>query len=162
MFDENHDNEQYFFTDDTRNKIVDIALKYDKVCCICCPTIGEELENHGHDVTILDIDIRFNYLSGFQYWDIRTPTYIDDKFDLIIMDPPFFNVSMTEIRKSLQMLTHYDISNTKLMISYLTRREKALISGLKVFKLKPMDFIPEYNTVDVTDPKREIMFYANK
>lgn len=161
MFEENHKNEQYFFTDNTREKIVEIASKYAKICCISCPSVGEELENRGCDVTILDIDMRFNYLSGFKYWDIKVPTYIESQFDLIIMDPPFFNVSMTEIRKALKMLTHYDVSNTKLMISYLTRREKALISGLKIFKLKPMGFIPEYNTVDVTDPKREIMFYGN-
>lgn len=162
MLEERHENEQYFFTEETIEYITQMAMNYAKVCCICCPSIGKRLEELGADVTILDIDERFNQLEGFRHWDIKKPVYISDKFDLIIMDPPFFNVSMREIRKAIQVLTHYDTTETTIMISYLTRREAAFKAGMKPFEMKSMNYIPEYNTVDVTDPKRRIEFYVNK
>ena len=161
MIEERHENEQYFFTEDTAAYITRMALSFNKICCICCPSVGKRLEELGADVTILDIDERFNDLEGFKYWDIKHPKYISDEFDLIIMDPPFFNVSMREIRKAIQMLTHFDTTKTKVMISYLTRREKAFKVGMKPFNMESMEFIPEYNTVDVTEDKNRIQFYVN-
>ena len=162
MIEEKHENEQYFFTDDTVEYLTRVAMSFDKICCICCPSIGNRLEEMGTDVTILDIDERFSDLEGFKYWDIKSPKYISDEFDLIIMDPPFFNVSMREIRKAIQMLTHFDTNRTKVMISYLSRREKAFKVGMKPFVMEPMEYVPEYNTVDVTEPKNRIEFYVNQ
>ena len=162
MIEEKHENEQYFFTDKTVEYLTRAAMSFDKICCICCPSIGKRLEAMGTDVTILDIDERFNNLEGFEFWDIKNPTYISDEYDLIIMDPPFFNVSMREIRKAIQMLTHYDTKKTKLMISYLSRREKAFKNGMKPFNMEAMEYVPEYNTVDVTEAKNRIEFYVNK
>ena len=161
MIKENHINEQYFFAESTVNYLVRVAITFKNVCCICCPSVGKKLEEMGANVTILDIDERFSNLSGFKYWDIKNPKYMSDDFDLIIMDPPFFNVSMREIRKSIQLLTHFDTSSTKLMISYLSRRENAFKSGMQPFNMKPMDYVPEYNTVDVTEYKNRIEFYVN-
>ena len=162
MMNENHENEQYFFTEATVGYLSKLAMEFDNVCCICCPSVGKKLEELGANVTILDIDERFSNLSGFKYWDIKSPEYIPDEFDLIIMDPPFFNVSMREIRKSIQMLTHFDINKNKLMITYLSRRENAFKTGMRPFVMVPMDYVPEYNTVDVTEYKNRIEFYVNK
>jgi 16S rRNA G966 N2-methylase RsmD len=162
MIDELHENEQYFFAEDTVEYLARAASSFKRVCCICCPSLGEKLIELGVDVTILDIDNRFSDLPGFKYWDITRPKYLQEEFDLIVMDPPFFNVSMREIRKSLQVLTHYELSKSKLMISYLSRRENAFITGMKPFEMEPLDYIPEYNTVDVTEAKNRIEFYVNK
>jgi len=161
MIEEKHENEQYFFNKDTVEYLTRAAMSFDRVCCICCPSVGKRLEELGNNVTILDIDDRFSDLNGFIHWDIKNPSYISDEFDLIIMDPPFFNASMREIRKAIQMLTHYDTKKTKLMITYLSRREKAFKNGMKPFNMEAMEYVPEYNTVDVTEPKNRIEFYVN-
>ena len=162
IIEEKHENEQYFFTEETAEFMVQTAMKFNKICCICCPSVGKRLEEKGADVTILDIDKRFSNLSGFKYWDIKQPEYLAEEFDLIIMDPPFFNVSMREIRKAIQILTHFDTKRTKVMISYLSRREKAFKLGMKPFEMEAMEYVPEYNTVDVTEIKNRIEFYVNK
>ena len=91
IIEEKHENEQYFFTEETAEFMVQTAMKFNKICCICCPSVGKRLEEKGADVTILDIDKRFSNLSGFKYWDIKQPEYLAEEFDfpidIIIKNP---------------------------------------------------------------------------
>ena len=40
--------------------------------------------------------------------------------------------------------------------------EKAFKNGMKPFNMEAMEYVPEYNTVDVTEAKNRIEFYVNK
>ena len=70
----------------------------EKVCLVCAPSLAKELlDTHGIKITICDIDTRFDFLPGFTYWNLKEPHPIEDKtFDMILIDPPFFSVSLDE------------------------------------------------------------------
>lgn len=158
-----HENEQYFFTSEFENDFVNLIVNHyygSKICCVCCPMIGTRLADIGINVTILDIDTRFSNYSQFKYYDITNPQYLDDEFDLIICDPPFFNVSFSKLNKALKSLTHYD-TNVSVILTYLLRRETKFLTNLSEFGLHRMNIRPQYKTVDVTDPKRDIRLYSN-
>ena len=158
-----HENEQYFFTKEFEDQYVQLIVDYysnSTICCVCCPMIGKRLVEAGLDVTILDIDERFSSYSQFKCYDITKPKYLDIHFDVIICDPPFFNVSFGKLKKALQMLSHYDM-NTAVILTYLLRREDTFIRKFSEFNLHRMNRQPQYQTVDVTDPKRDIRLYTN-
>ena len=92
-----HENEQYFFDQETLEKLSNVLKQFNSVCCLCVPSLGEKLELEGREVRILDIDTRFQRLKGFCFFDIHRPEWIGETFDLIICDPPFFNVSLSVV-----------------------------------------------------------------
>ncbi len=57
------------------------------------------------------------------------------------------------------MLARFDLTQ-RLMISYLTRREKAIVGTLAPFDLRPTGLTPGYQTVQAC-AKNDIRFYAN-
>lgn len=163
ILQERHENEQYFFTNEFENWYVNSIIEQfgDKsICCVCCPMIGKRLADAGVAVTILDIDTRFASYPQFKYFDITNPSYIETQFDLIVCDPPFFNVSFNVLLNALKSLSHYDTS-TAIMITYLYRREEKFLHKLSEFNLHRISKQPTYKTVDVSDPKRDIRLYSN-
>lgn len=154
-----HANEQYFFQYQTIDAVADLLEDFERPCVLCAPTVGLELEEHGVDVTTLDIDERFNDLAGFQSWDIFRPQHLQQRFDVIFCDPPFFNVSLSQLFAAIRMLAHFDF-NQQLMVSYLKRRQNALLGTFGPFNLEATDWSPQYRTVQPCE-KNEIEFFAN-
>lgn len=159
-----HKNEQYFFDDETlkilSNLIEDIDLY--PVCCLCTPLLGKKLLDIGvipAYVDILDIDDRFSNLTSFIHYDIRRPAHINYIYRLIVCDPPFFSVSLSQLFNTIYRLSGYDF-NRKIFISYLKRRESAILGTFSKFNLKPTGFYPKYQTVDTND-RNKIEFYSN-
>ena len=74
-----------------------------------------------------DIDERFADVAGFQSWNLYRPQHLDRTFDLILCDPPFFNVSLSQLFDALRLLAHFDFSQ-RLLVAYLTRRSTAIVS----------------------------------
>ena len=102
---------------------------------------------------------RFADVAGFRKWDITRPPYLPQKFDLIVCDPPFFNVSLRELRQAIRVLSHFDAS-VPLMLSYPVRRKEALLRVFADFELEPTGFKPRYETVEECE-KNDIEFFAN-
>ena len=157
--EEKHKNEQYFFDSKTLQELTDFVAGWSKICCICCPMLGKSLAESGSDVSILDIDERFSDLPGFQRYDILEPKWLDKKFDIIICDPPFYNVSLYQLNYALRMLSQHDYSQP-LMVSYLKRREKAVFRSFSDFNLEPTGYFPRYETVNECS-RNEIEFFSN-
>ena len=134
-------------------------LPYENICVLCTPMLGRSLANHKSNVTILDIDDRFANTKGFLNWNIYKPQWINQSFDIIVCDPPFFNVSLSQLFKAIRMLSHNNFAQ-KLMISYLTRRSQAVIGSFGLFNLLPTAYYPSYVTVQKTE-KNEIEFFGN-
>ncbi len=144
-FTERYDLEQYFWTKDTVNKLIE-ALKYmPDCCCLTTPSLGHGFYEIGREELVLDIDTRFDYLPKFRYFDILYPTKVDDNIRIIVMDPPFFYIPMDQIYKAVLKITNGD-TNCKLMIGFLIREEKTLIQTFKKFNLKKTSFPLEYAT----------------
>ena len=154
------ENEQFFFDQETLNHLTDFLKTFENPCVLCAPLVGESLEKQNKNCSILDIDERFSFLSGFQYFDIRKPKWIsNEKFGIILCDPPFFNVKLSQLLKALSLLSHYDY-NQPVLISYLCRREKRFLQTFTPYNLRPMGYYPSYKNINQNE-RNKIEFYGN-
>lgn len=145
-FIERYDLEQYFWTMDTVHRLL-VGLSHTAdCCCLTTPSLGVGFHEQGREEAVLDIDTRFAYLPKFQYYDIRHPITLDETFSIIVMDPPFFYLPLEVIRDAVLMVTK-GRPETKLMIGFLKREEKALLEVFRDFKLRETNFELEYATV---------------
>ena len=156
---ENHQNEQYFFDQATIEKLADWLGEFVSPAVICAPMLGREMHRRGRSVRTLDIDERFADLQGYIKWDIYRPEHLHEQFDVIVCDPPFFNVSLSQLFHALRVLSHFDFGQ-RLMISYLRRRGKAITATFSPFGLEATGQIPGYQTVKNCE-RNEIEFFAN-
>lgn len=159
MMYEIHANEQYFFDQSTVDAVADVLEDFERPCVLCAPMVGIELEERGINVTTLDIDDRFNELAGFRHWDIFRPEYVDETFDVIVCDPPFFNVSLSQLFTAIRILAHFDYEQ-RLVMGYLSRRQNAVLATFAPFNLAPTDWSPGYRTVRKCE-KNDIQFFSN-
>jgi len=154
-----HKNEQYFFDDATLKRLASFLDRFDHLCILCAPALGQELAQSGRHITVLDIDDRFTHVPGFLHWNIYRPQWLTQTFDIIVCDPPFFNVSLSQLFRAIRMLAHNNFDQP-LLISYLHRRAHAIKGTFSPFKIEPTGFYPGYVTVQKTE-KNEIEFFSN-
>lgn len=147
-FKERYDLEQYFWTEDTVQRLIKSLEFMPDCCCLTTPSLGVGFYQQGREEVVLDIDDRFAYLPRFRYFDIRYPTNtnLTENFRIIVMDPPFFYISMDQLYQAVMTITK-DRTDIKLMIGFLKREEKALLEAFKAFNLRETNFPLEYATV---------------
>ena len=87
------------------------------------------------------------------------PRWLGTDYGVIVCDPPFFNVSLSQLFDGLRTLAHNDF-RTPLMVSYLTRRASAVVGTFARFELRPTGYRPGYRTVQDV-PRNEIEFFTN-
>lgn len=156
---ERHENEQYFFDEKTLQVLSDFLMRFDSIGCVCAPLLGSRLVEQGANVTILDIDERFAHLPGFVEFDVHRPHWIGRHFDVIVCDPPFYSVSLSQLFAALRLLSQHRFDQP-LLVSYLKRRETAIMGTFTKFGLAPTGFEPDYVTVQECERNR-IEFYSN-
>ena len=157
--EELHAREQYFFDADTLEALADFVGRFERPCLLCAPMLGRALHERGRDVRVLDVDRRFADLPGFVEWDLYRPRHLDEAFDLVLCDPPFFNVSLSQLFTAVRLLCRFDLSH-RVMISFPLRRSRALLGTFAPFGLAPTGYSPGYLTVQRC-AKNDIEFYAN-
>lgn len=157
--EEHHHREQYFFDEQTLDELAGFVGSFSSPCCLCAPMLGRELHRRGRVVTVLDVDRRFADLPGFIEWNLYRPRHLDREFDLILCDPPFFNVSLSQLFTAIRLLCRFDLTR-RVMISYPLRRQNAILGTFAPFNLRPTGYRPGYLTVQKCE-KNEIEFYAN-
>ena len=157
--DEDHQREQYFYDDVTLERLADLAEGYDNPCCLCAPMVGRALHRRGRSVRVLDTDERFAELPGFVRWDIHRPRALNEDYDLLICDPPFFTVSLSRLFSAIRLLSRFDLSR-RILVDYLKRREDAILGTFAPFGLRPTGWTAGYRTVQAVERNR-IEFYAN-
>lgn len=151
-----HRREQYFFDGDTLEHLAAVVDQFDRPVLLCAPMLGQYLHERGRDVTVLDLDMRFADLPGFRRWDIHKPEWLGFKPGLILCDPPFHTVKLDRLFRAIRVLAGHDYQ-VPLAVSWLVRRQGALLSTFGLFGLEPTGFRPGYVTV----PERvEIEFYG--
>jgi hypothetical protein len=156
---ENHAHEQYFFNEPTLQALSEFLMGFETPCCICAPLLGKTLADKNKNVRVLDIDSRFSAVPGFVYYDIYKPRWLGEEFDIIVCDPPFFNVSLSQLFHAIRMLSLFNFSQP-LLLTYLTRRSSSILGTFQKFLLKPTGFFPGYQTVRKIE-KNEIELYSN-
>ncbi len=157
--DERHENEQYFFDGATLDHLADFVAGFARPCCICAPMLGRALARRKAAVRILDIDERFADTPGFVRWDLHHPSWLGESYDLIVCDPPFFNISLSRLFSALRTLSQHRFEQP-LLISYPTRRGGNLLSTFHRFGLQPTGYAPSYLTVQKIE-RNAIEFYGN-
>jgi hypothetical protein len=146
-FQERFDLEQYFWTEDTVQRLMKSLEFTPDCCCLTTPSLGVGFHNIGREEVVLDIDSRFDFLPRFRYFDILLPVASDEEeFRIIVMDPPFFYIPMQKLLEAVMVITKGD-TNVKLMIGFLKREERILLETFRDFNLKETNFPLEYATV---------------
>ncbi|HUS13423.1 MAG TPA: hypothetical protein VM536_00180 [Chloroflexia bacterium] len=156
---ERHENEQYFFDRPTLDHLAGVVAAYPNPCCLCAPLLGQELERRGVAVRTLDVDDRFATLRGFRHYDLCRPEWLGEEFGLILCDPPFFRVSLSQLFAAIRFLSRNDYRQP-LLISYLSRRSANILGTFARFGLQPTGLHPGYQTVQ-TVARNEIEFFGN-
>jgi hypothetical protein len=156
---ERHEHEQYFWDEPTISHLADIAAQYPLPCCLCAPLLGQELEQRGVETRTLDLDTRFADLGGFREWNLYRPEWLGETFGLIVCDPPFFGVSLSQLFTAIRLLSRHDYAQP-LLICYLSRRAINIQSTFWRFNLEPTGYEPGYRTVKDLDRNR-IEFFGN-
>jgi hypothetical protein len=154
-----HENEQYFFAPETLARLTDFLTRFDRVCLLCAPLLGQTLAAQRRKVRILDIDDRFAAVPGFRRWDIHRPQPLDEAFDVILCDPPFFDVSLSRLFRAIRVLAQYRLDQP-LLVSYLRRRRSAILGTFHPFGLEPTGFCPTYVTVQRNE-RNDIELFGN-
>lgn len=156
---ERHENEQYFFDEPTLSHLADFVQNFENPCCLCAPLLGTELERRGIRVATLDVDERFSHLRGFRHYDIYRPEWIGETFGLIVCDPPFFKVSLSQLFQAIRTLSRNDL-NQPLLLSYLCRRSTNVLGTFARFGLQSTGYQPSYQTVQRAE-RNHIQFFGN-
>lgn len=145
--------EQYFFTDSVLDALVS-ALEYEEhILCLCTPAVADAFHRlKERDVTLYDIDDRFNYLKGYKRFDILNPSAVEPLEtapSVIIVDPPFFKINLVDLYNCIEFITKGDKS-TKIIFAFVQREERALSNVFKAYNLQLTKFKLEYRYVDPT------------
>jgi hypothetical protein len=156
---ERHTNEQHFFDDATLGTLAKLAAGYKNPCCLCTPLLGEELYRRGVTAAILDVDERFSNLPGFRPYNLAGGEWIGEDFGIIVCDPPFFGVSLSQLFRVSRVLSRYSFGQP-LLVCYLTRRRTSFLRSFAPFELEPTGFFPGYNTVQNAE-RNQIEFFGN-
>ena len=158
---ERHENEQYFFSDETVQHLADFIVESNFVlpCCLCCPLLGRELVQRGIETRILDVDERFADVAGFQTYDLYRPRWTGEKYGIIVCDPPFFKVSLAQLFGAIRVLAQHDFAQP-LMLFYLSRRAANVTGTFAKFDLAATGWRPDYRTVQQAE-RNQIEAFSN-
>ena len=151
--------DQYFFDEPTLRHLARFASRFDNPCCLCTPSLGEELEKRGVQARTLDVDKRFSWLQGFLPYDLSKPEPLDERFGIIICDPPFLQVSLRELLAAIRVLCRDDFTQP-ILINYLSSRAREITAIFAAFNLQPTGYMPGYRTIQNT-ARNTMQFYGN-
>jgi hypothetical protein len=155
-----HAREQYFWDEDTVARLADVAARFQNPACLCAPLLGRELERRGVSCRTLDVDERFADLKGFSRFDVYRPTWQNERFGVIVCDPPFWIVSLSQLFAAIRLLAQHDFEQP-LAVCYPARRGANICATFARFELKATGFYPGYRTVNTSDERDRIEFFAN-
>ncbi len=154
-----HKNDQYFFDEPTLSQLSRFVSGFSAPCCLCAPMLGRAIVEAGGTATILDIDERFASIPGYRRYDVYRPKWLGLPFGLIVCDPPFFKVSLSQLFSAVRVLARNDFRQP-LLVSFLRRRAWAIVGTFAPFGLEPTGYRPTYQTVDRTE-RNEVEFFSN-
>ena len=135
--------EQYFWTSKTVKDLLKACEYISNTCCFTTPSLAHGFFKNGRNEKLLDIDTRFTYLPRFEKFDIKNPHSINEKFNIIVIDPPFFNISTQELLEATNYITNCNYK-TNIIIAYLVRFEYALLEIFKQYGISETNLTPEY------------------
>ncbi len=155
--DEDHQREQYFFDVPTVARLADMVEAHARPVCLCVPMVARELARRGRSVQLLDVDARFSQLPGFTRWDLYRPTPLAETPDLILSDPPFTLVRLSQLFTAIHTLCRGEL-RTRVAIVWPTARALDITGTFAPFGLRETDFEPGYVSVRPIEENRASLF----
>ena len=156
---ERHEAEQYFWDAPTLESLADVAGRFENPCCLCAPMLGRVLSERGVNHRVLDFDARFADDENYAAFDLYRPLYRDETYGVILCDPPFWKVSLSQLFAVIRLLAHHNFEQP-VAICYPTRRARNLCGTFARFELEATGYFPGYLTVQELERNR-IEFFAN-
>lgn len=143
--EEKRELEQFFWTRNVVMKILKGCQYITNCCCFTTPSLANAFFQDGRDEKLLDIDERFNYLKYFEKFDIKNPHVPDGAgdFNIIVIDPPFFNITIKELFDATNVITNYNYK-TNIIIAHITRFDHTLIKTFEPYGLSETSTPLEY------------------
>lgn len=151
--------EQFLFDPPTLDHLARFAAQFPNPCCLCTPSLGQELEWRGVKVTTLDIDSRFAGLRGFRLYDLDEPEWLGEEYGIIICDPPFLSVPLKQVYQAISVLCGNNYKQP-LLVNYLSSRAPLITSIFAPFGLRPTGYRPGYAHIQNSGQNR-MEFYGN-
>ena len=156
---ERHAREQYFFDRRTVSHLANFASRFDLPCCLCAPMVGEALGAMGVRARVLDVDERFAHVAGFRPYDVYRPAETGEKYGLVLVDPPFTIVSLSQLFRAVKSIARNDVRQP-LLVAYPASRAANLLATFAPFGLGPTGYRPGYVSVQ-TLAEDPIEFFGN-
>lgn len=144
---EDHAHEQFFFADNSRARLVELAQQYRHPLLLCMPSVAVDLDAMGHAYTLLDRDTRFQHLRGYERFDLRRPHMVFTSFDAIFCDPPFSNLSLRDLRGVVDVLCMGTASVPDVFLCYIRTREALLLEVFAAHALHRLGSALRYQSV---------------
>lgn len=160
---ERHEHEQYFFLPETTAHLAAFAARFDRPCCLCAPSVGVVLGQRKVPAAVLEIDERFAATPGFLHWDMYRPRALDQRFGLILCDPPFLKVSLAQLFAAVRVLAGGVAGPEQpLLLCYPRERAGNLLGTFAPFGLRPTGYCPRYVSVQAhREGDTAIEFFGN-
>ncbi len=155
--DEDHQREQYFFDRPTVARLADMVDAHARPVCLCVPMVARELARRGRAVKLLDVDARFAQLPGFTRWDLYRPSPLPELPDLVLSDPPFTLVRLSQLFTAIHTLCRGEL-RTRVAIVWPTARALDITGTFAPFGLRATGFEPGYVSVRPIEENRASLF----
>lgn len=135
---EDHRFEQYFFDAASADRITRLMLRFQKPLLLGVPSVALALQGLGRDFLLVDRDERFGTVlpaAKFCRMDLHRPERLADpssSFDIIVVDPPFANVSPDQLRAAIDVLvaSSQPAARPPLLVCYPIKRRAKLEAAL--------------------------------
>ena len=155
--------EQFFFDGPTIERLVGLLEPSHDPLLVCLPSIAVALAERGRPARLLDRDRRFHRLPRARDFDLHQPDFIEGKHDFLLCDPPFANVQLATLRRTLDLLISSamrPMPDPRLGLAYISSREshRGCFSG---YDLRPVGPPLGYRSVAQTTQDR-IRLYLSK
>lgn len=151
--------EQFFFDEPTLNRLARLAVRFSNPCCLCTPSLGQELEKGGVSCRTLDVDARFSHLRGFRPYDLGEPEPLGERFGVIICDPPFLTITLQQLFHAVEILSLGNYAQP-LLINCLSSRAPLITRIFTPFGLKSTGYGPGYEKIQNSGRNR-MEFFGN-
>merc|ERR1711879_1051843 len=108
-------------------------------CLLCCPSVAAQIEINGgvtNAYKLLEFDERFSKARNFIKWNLYRPTAVGEIFDLIMCDPPFDKVSVSQLYKAFRTLGAFGRNGPRVLIVFPERHESSLLATFAEIELR--------------------------
>jgi 16S rRNA G966 N2-methylase RsmD len=138
--EEDHRFEQFFYDDATTERLFKIATRYQRPAFLCTPSLAARAERANLDYLLLDRDARWKSRLGankFKQFELTEPRQLRFPYDVVFCDPPFSNVEMRSLRRTIDLLAATDAQRASpVWLCFVRDREDELLDAFEGYDLE--------------------------